>query len=109
MFLKYVTNEQFERFINSINKSSIPAQCIIMPCDNTKKFVDVFTNLLNTQFRISDFECINVLNGAIYSKQWRQFMIKHLDKIDSKKTLSNQYIDSLHDYLEQDTIYGPTK
>jgi len=108
MYLTQITNNLGMRkvfeFVNSVIKGDVP--CISSNNDNS---IIVNFAFSNSVLHISDFECIDITTGKIYSRQWRQFMIKHLDKIDSEKTLSNQYIDSLHDYLEQDTIYGPTK
>ncbi len=100
MYLKYIKNEQFDQFVK------------LLICENTNttilrepnnRFVNVFTNSLIGSFNITDFECVNIETGKIYSKQWRKFMIEQLDKLK----LGNDYIDRLHDHLEAETIVGP--
>lgn len=100
MYLKYINDRQISYFVKSITCPN--ANTIIVP-DENKEFVNVFTNSLLGSFNITDFECVNIENGEIYSKKWRRFMIEQLDKCN----LGNEYIDKLHEYLEKDTIYGP--
>ena len=102
-YLQHITDEQIEKFVNSIGQSA--TSIIIMPDSSAKNYVDVFTNLLYGTYHITDYECTNVKTNKVYSREWRKFMIAELDLVDSK--LADSYIDNLHDYLEQDTIYGP--
>ena len=103
MYSKYISNEQINEFIKSIichNTNTIILR------DEDNKFINVFTNSLIGTFNFTDFECVNIETAKIYSNKWRRFMIEELDKFDPSQKLSNQYIDALHDFLEQDTIVG---
>lgn len=97
MYLQYIDKAKIGKFIKSLDKK-INAYHIV----SHNNFAEVFTDCLEGPFHISDFECINTETGAVHSQQWRKFMIEELDKCN----LGDEYIDILHDYLEQDTIYG---
>lgn len=106
MYLKYINNKSIDMFVKS---HFCPNAKTIMVENEDRTYVNVFTNLLDTTLHINDFECINLDTNKEYHNEWRQFVIKHLDKLDISKKLSDSYINSLYDYLEQDTIYGCTK
>ena len=72
----------------------------------SKDMINVLTNRGET-LSFTDFECVNINTGAIHSKKYCQFIIKELDKID--KRYGDEFVNAWHDYLEQDTIYGPIK
>ncbi|MFQ6724579.1 MAG: hypothetical protein ACLRFE_04545 [Clostridia bacterium] len=103
MYLKYIDNKSIDRFVKSIGCPY--SRNIIVADSEERNYVNVFTNMLDTTLHITDYECINMLSGKIYSKEWRKFVINTLDKIE--QGLGDQYIDGLHGYLEQDTIVGP--
>ncbi|MBQ8522756.1 MAG: hypothetical protein IJ458_03740 [Clostridia bacterium] len=102
MYLKYIDNQSIDRFIKSIGCPY--SRNIIIADSEQRNYINVFTNMLDTTFHITDYECINVNSGKIYSRQWRKFIIAELDK--QQQGLGDKYIDGLHDYLEQDSIYG---
>ena len=102
MYLKYINNEAIDHFVKSIG-CPYSRNIIIQDCEQ-RNYINVFTNMLDTTLHITDYECININTGKIYSKQWRRFAIQELDK--QEKGLGDQYIDGLHEYLEQDTIIG---
>ena len=104
MFLKYISNQHFDEFIKSLICSN--TNTIIVRAEDNQ-FVNIFTNSIIGTFHITNFDCVNVETGKIYSNVWRKFMIQELDKFNPSQTLSNQYIDGLHELLEEDTIYGP--
>ncbi len=102
-YLSHINDNKIETFINTLDR---PATSVIVMQDSpARNYVDVFTNLLTGTYHITDFECTNIKTNKVYSREWRKFMIAELDLVDTK--LADQYIDNLHDYLEQDTIYGP--
>lgn len=103
MYLKYINNDQIDTFVKNIFCPN--ARNIIVDDGEERNFVKVYNNLLSTTLHITDFECVNIATGRIYSKIWRKYMVEELDTID--KHLGDRYIDSLHDHLEQDTICGP--
>ena len=75
--------------------------------DSIDESIIAFSNQSHSTFHITDWECIDIKSGKIYSKQFRRFMISTLDKIEvANKNLGDEYINSLHDFLEQDTICG---
>ena len=98
MYLKYISNKQIDRFIKSI--CCPHARAIIISDSEKRNYINVFTNLLDTTLHFTDYECINIDKGSIYTPQWRKFVIAELDKIDTR--LSDRYIDSLHAHLSQD-------
>ena len=104
MYLKYIENKSIERFVQSVTCPN--AKTIIVEDCIDRNYVNVFTNMLDSTFHFTDYECINMDNGKIFSALWRKFMITELDKY--KCGLGDEYIDGLHSFLEQDTIYGPT-
>lgn len=103
MYLKYLTDEQIEFFINTVLESNVKTVAIITRSSDGES-IKAYTGLLHT-FNIGDFECKDVITNKDYIKQWYPFMIKQLDKID--KQLGNRYINDLHDYLDKNTIVGP--
>ena len=107
MYFKHLTNRQIAEFATRVVKGDIPT---IKPDNsvNPKSLIVTFEYSASI-LHITDFECTDITTGKMYSSSWRKYMITQLDKIDSTKTLSNGYIDNLHDFLEQDTIYGATK
>lgn len=101
MYLKYIDNKAIDRFVKKL--CCPQSRNIIVQDSEERNYINVYTNLLNTTLHITDYECINIDSGTIYSKQWRKFVIVELDR--QKQCLGDKYIDGLHDYLEQDTIY----
>lgn len=104
MYLQYIKDAQIARFLNSLDNNITNPTIKHDVADDT---VIAFSNQSHSTFHISDFECIDIKSGKIYSKQFRKFMIEALDNLESNKNLGDNYIDSLHDNLEQDTICGP--
>lgn len=107
MFFTHLTNRQIAEFANRVAKDDIPT----IKTDNniSPNYLIVAFEYSASILHITDFECLDVTTGKMYSSSWRQFVIKQLDKLDPSKKLSDEYIDNLHDFLEQDTIYGPIK
>jgi len=100
MYLTHIENTQIARFINSLNNRITRP---VIRRDDIDGSIIVYAEQVNSTFHITDFECIDIKNSQIHSKLFRKFMIEELDKIN----LGDNYIDGLHDYLEQDTVYGP--
>ena len=98
MYLKYISKGQLKKFVKAIDPS-ISHGTITHNDDGSIK---VFC--LNHQFDINDFEFNDAKTGKCYSKQFRKFMIELLDA--QSREVGDKYINSLHDYLEKDTIYG---
>ena len=103
MFLNYINNTQINNFVKQIKCANI--RSIMVEDSESRNYVNVFTTALSTTLHFTDFECINIETGEIHSKDWRKFIIAELDKID--ENLTDKYIDGLHEFLEQDTVYGP--
>ena len=103
MYLKYLTDEQTETFINTVIESSVTIVATIKRSSDGEK-LKAHTDL-SPIFNITDFECKDVTSNKDYHKQWYPFVIHPLDKIDTK--LANRYVNDLHDYLEQGTIVDP--
>lgn len=95
-------HQMLRNFIKSLDSDILGMQII----SQDSSMINILTNKGHT-LSFTDFECVNINTGIIYSKQYCNFIINELDKID--KAYSNQFIDAWHDHLEQDTIYGPTK
>ena len=102
MFLNYINNTQINNFVKQIKCANI--RTIMVEDSESRNYVNVFTTALATTLHFTDFECINIETGEIYSKAWRKFVVSELDKVD--KSLADDYINTLHEFLEQDTIYG---
>ena len=100
MYLKFISDKQIKKFLNSIDSRVIDAT--IRPEDAERESLIVLSNLANATFYITDYECIDIKSGKIYSKPFRKFMIEALDK----RSLGDEYINNLHDFLEKDTICG---
>ena len=107
MYFTNLTNRQIAEFANRVTKDDIPT--IKLDNNVAPKYLIVTFEYSSSILHITDFECLDVTTGNMYSSSWRKFVIKQLDKLDPSKKLSNNYIDGLHDFLEQDTIYGATK
>ena len=104
MYLHYITDNQIKQFLRRIDSRIINP--IIRPADAEHDSVIVFSNQTNATFYITDFECIDIKSGKIYSSEFRKFMIEVLDKCAEDKNLGDKYINDLHTFLEQDTICG---
>ena len=103
MYIAYIEDKQVEEFINTVAKSDVEINTMIVRSIDGKS-MNAYTDFPST-FNISDFKCIDIMQKQNYSKQWRTFMIKQLDKIDRR--LADRYINDMHDHLEQGTIVGP--
>lgn len=113
MYLQYIKDAQIGQFLNSLD-GNITNPTIKR--DVTDDTIIAFSNASHSAFHISDFECIDIKSGKIYSKQLRKFMIEQLDNMHFSQlsdefesidgfTMGDKYINSLHDYLIQDTCY----
>ena len=98
MYLKYISDEKIAKFISKLTKSDSNAKINVVRSGNQKSAY-VFTNLRNTQFCVTDFQCINIPTGEDYSKYWYQFMVKQLDNV--AVNFGTSYINDYHDYVEQ--------
>ena len=107
MFFTHLTNRQIAEFATRVVKDDIPT--IKQDNNISPNYLIVTFEYSASILHITDFECLDVTTGKMCSSSWRQFVIKQLDKLDPSKKLSDNYINNLHDFLEQDTIYGPTK
>lgn len=106
--LQHIDNKKIENFVKM--RCCPHATLTIVADSEQRNYVNVFTNTSIT-LHITNFDCIDLNSHKDYSQLWRKFVVFELDGCPQPEEgpyLGDQYIQELHDHLEQNTIVGPT-
>lgn len=106
--LQYINDTKIEDFVKT---HCYPHATVSIVADSkNRNYINVFINS-NSTLHFTNFDCVDMSNNKDFSQLWRKFVVFELDACPQPEEgpyLGDQYLQELHDHLEQNTIIGPT-